>query len=197
MGSVNITVYCASSNHIDGSYLDVAEEMGRLLAERSLTLVYGGGDVGLMGVMARTVHRLGGKVVGVIPRSLQAIEGRAYEIADELLVTETVRERKKIMFERADAYVALAGGIGTLEEFLEVITLRKLGYHDRPVALVNTRGFYDGLLEFFGTMETERFLDSTSPPLFETVTNCSEIFERQAFRELIPGGTSSAVLNRT
>ena len=145
----NICVYCSSSNRIAVPYFEMADAAGRLLAERGYTLVYGGGNVGLMGRMARAVHAHGGRVVGVIPERLKAVEGVAYDIADELIITETMQERKAVMFTQADAFLVLPGGFGTLEEFLEVLTLRSLGYHDKAIALVNTGGFYDPLLELF------------------------------------------------
>ena len=152
-----ICVYCSSSNRIATRYFDMAEDMGRLLAERGYTLVYGGGNVGLMGQMARAVHTHGGRVVGVIPERLKSVEGIAYDVADELIITETMQERKAVMFTRADAFRVLPGGFGTLEEFMEVLTLRQLGYHDKASALVNTDGFYDPLLELFDHFYREQF----------------------------------------
>lgn len=152
-----ITVYCASSNAVDEKYFDVAEETGYLLAERGLTLVYGGGQVGLMGRIARAVHDRGGTVFGVIPEALKAREGVAYEVADELVITKTMQERKKILFTRADAFIALPGGFGTLEEFMEVLTLKQLGYHDKPIALVSVDGYYDPLLHLFEHFFSEGF----------------------------------------
>ena len=111
--------------------------------------VYGGGNVGLMGGVARAMHEHGGHVIGAIPKALRKIEGVAYEVADELIVTETMQERKAILFTRADAFLVLPGGIGTLEELMEVLTLRSLGYHQKPIALVSTDGFYDPLLHLF------------------------------------------------
>ncbi|MFQ5571271.1 MAG: TIGR00730 family Rossman fold protein [Rhodothermales bacterium] len=154
---LNICIYCSSSNHVEAGYFDVAEETGRLLAERRFTLVYGGGNVGLMGRMARSVHAHGGQVVGVIPEALKQREGVAYDVADQLITTATMQKRKAIMFTRADAFMVLPGGFGTLEEFLEVLTLRQLGYHNKPIALVNTDGFYDPLLELFDHFFRERF----------------------------------------
>lgn len=154
---LRICVYCSSSDHVASSYFDIAEATGRLLAQAGHTLIYGGGNVGLMGQLARAVHAHGGHVVGVIPERLQAIEGRAYDVADELVVTQTMQERKAIMYTRADAFLVLPGGIGTLEEFMEVLTLRSLGYHNKPITLVNTDGFYDPLLELFDHFAREHF----------------------------------------
>ena len=152
-----VCVYCSSSNRIHADYFEVATQAGRLLAERGLALLYGGGNVGLMGAVARAVHQGGGRVVGVIPEGLRQVEGVAYEVADELIVTETMQERKAILFTRADAFLVLPGGIGTLEELMEVLTLRSLGYHDKPIALVNTAGFYDPLLQLFEHFYTGGF----------------------------------------
>lgn len=154
---MNITVYCSSSNQIDAKYRAVAEELGHLMADRGHTLVYGGGKVGLMGVVARAVHEGDGTVIGVIPERLKDREGIAYGVADEMIVTKTMRERKKIMYKRGDAFVALPGGLGTLEEFMEVLTLKQLGYHVRPITLLNTDGFFDQLLAFFEQLHRERF----------------------------------------
>lgn len=187
MDHPHITVFCASSNHVDSRFTKVAERMGYQLANRNITLVYGGGDVGLMGIMARAVHANGGRVVGVIPYALRSMEGVAYEVADELIMTDTMRERKAKMYERADAFVALPGGIGTLEEFMEVITLKKLGYHDLPITLVNTDGFYDRLLELFSEMIDSQFLSETEPALFEAVSEPEAIFETEVFRQAFGG----------
>ncbi len=167
----HICVYCSSSNHIDGRYVEVAEATGRLLAGRGYTLVYGGGNVGLMGVLARAVHDHGGRVVGVIPEALKAREGVAYDVADQLITTTTMQKRKAIMFTRADAFLVLPGGFGTLEEFLEVLTLRQLGYHDKPIALVNAEGFYDPLLELFEHFFRERFARAHSRRLYHVASD--------------------------
>ena len=152
-----ICVFCSSSNAIADTYPPVADTLGRAMARRDCALLYGGGRVGLMGTVARAVHEEGGTVIGVIPERLRAREGIAYELADELIVTDTMQERKAHMFEDADAFIVLPGGFGTLEEFLEVLTLKQLGYHGRPIALVNTDGFFDPLLDFFQQLHQEHF----------------------------------------
>lgn len=162
----HVTVYCSSSNNISRKYFETADEMGRLLAQRGYTLVYGGGQVGLMGELARSVHQLGGTVWGVIPEALKDREGVAYEVADELIITQTMQERKRILFTRADAFAVLPGGFGTLEEFMEVLTLKQLGYHNKPIALVNTDGFYDPLLSLFDHFFTEEFASSRYRSLY-------------------------------
>ena len=173
----SVTVYCSSSNEIDPSYREAAHTLGRLFAEKHVQLVNGGGSVGLMGEMARSVHDHGGRVVGVIPLALKEIEGRAYDASDELILTETMRERKRIMYERSDGYVALAGGYGTLEEFLEVLTLRKLGYHDKNIVLLNTNGFYDEMLAFFEKMTREGFSNEPATAYFQAVSRPEDVLK--------------------
>ena len=143
-----ICVYCSSSDLVDGAYFEAAEGLGRLIAEGGHTLVYGGGSIGLMGALARAVHQHRGRVIGVIPDSMVERE-LAYRDADELIVTDNMRQRKAVMDERAAAFIALPGGFGTLEELIEALTHRQLKYHDKPVVIVNLNGFYDPLLRFF------------------------------------------------
>lgn len=154
--STNVCVYCSSSDDIDRRFFDVAQELGAALGKRGDTLVYGGGSVGLMGEVARACHEYGGKVVGVIPESLKT-EEIAYHQADELLVTETMSERKTMMFTRGDAFIILPGGFGTLEELAEVIVLKVLKYQDRPIVILNCFGFYDPLIALFEHFIEENF----------------------------------------
>ncbi len=171
---MNVCVYCASSDAIAPAYALAAETLGTLLASQGHTLVYGGGNVGLMGRVARAAHAAGGRVYGVIPASLHAREGIAYTLADRLDVTETMQERKRRMFTHADGFVVLPGGIGTLEEFMEVLTLRALGYHQKPIALLSTDGFYDGLLAFFAFLGERGFLRDDVAALFTPVATPAE-----------------------
>lgn len=145
---LNVCVYCSSSNDVDPIYHDAATRLGTMIGQRGDTLVWGGGRVGLMGDVARATRAAGGRIVGVIPQVLTSVE-IAFHDADELIVTQTMRERKSIMDERADVFFILPGGFGTLEELAEIMVLRILGYHDRPVVLINTAGFYDPLLRLF------------------------------------------------
>ena len=161
-----ICVYCSSSDRIEAVYFRAAEALGRLLAKRGHTLVYGGGNVGLMGALARAVHAHGGNVFGVIPEALKGKEGIAYDLADELVVTQTMQERKAHMFSRADAFLVLPGGFGTLEEFMEVLTLRQLDYHRKPIALVNTAGFYEPLVALFDHFYTRGFAHAAHQALY-------------------------------
>ena len=174
----NICVYCSSSNYLEDLYYKEARTLGRLMAKQRLGLVYGGGNVGIMGVLAKTVHEHDGYVFGVIPRQLQNREGVAYEVADDLVITETMRERKAIMFDKADAFITLPGGLGTLEEFLETLTLKQLGYHHLPIVLVNTNGFYDTLLDMIGQFQEERFVGSSVNTLFYLANSAEEALDR-------------------
>ena len=153
---MRLCVYCASSNHVDERYFALARALGAEIGRRGWTLVYGGGGVGLMGELARAVQAAGGLVVGVIPQALLDREV-GYMAADELIVTTTMRERKRLMDDRAEAFVALPGGFGTLEELLEIMTLRQLGYHDKPIAIVNADGYFDPLLAQFERIFAEGF----------------------------------------
>jgi uncharacterized protein (TIGR00730 family) len=140
----SLTVFCGSSDRVDRKYVEAAAELGEKIARRGWRLVYGGGAVGLMGVLARAVLDHGGRVTGVIPRALLPWgldEGGRMEV----LVTDGLRDRKAIMDERGDAFVALPGGLGTLEEILEALTLKQLGYHTKPVAVLDLDGFYEPL----------------------------------------------------
>ena len=140
----SVTVFCGSSNDVDAKYFEAAAELGGKLARRGWRLVYGGGSVGLMGVMARAVLAEGGHVTGVIPKALLDL-GVGERQVTELVVTDGLRDRKAIMDERGDAFVALPGGLGTLEEVLEVMTLKQLGYHDKAVAVLDLDGYFDPL----------------------------------------------------
>ncbi len=163
--SQTVCVFCGSSERVDRTYFDHAADLGRRMAARGWRLVFGGGTVGLMGAVARGVHEGGGHVVAVIPDRLNR-PGIVYETADEIIVTPTLRERKAEMDRRADAFIALAGGFGTLEELLEAITLKQLAYHDRPVVLLNTAGFYDPLVRFFDAQVRTHFVRTDHQSLY-------------------------------
>jgi hypothetical protein len=153
----SVCVYCGSANGTDPAYAAAAEEFGRILADSGIRLVYGGGSVGLMGIVARRVLTEGGAVTGIIPQFLKDREVMLTEVS-ELIVTPDMHERKRIMFERSDAFVALPGGIGTLEETVEMLTWAQLGRHAKPVLLVNVKGFWDPLRDLLVHMESQGFL---------------------------------------
>jgi uncharacterized protein (TIGR00730 family) len=153
----SVCVYCGSANGTDPAYAAAAEEFGRVLAESGIRLVYGGGSVGLMGIVARRVLAEGGMVTGIIPQFLKDREVMLTEVS-ELIVTPDMHERKRIMFERSDAFVALPGGIGTLEETVEMLTWAQLGRHAKPVVLANIEGFWDPLSDLLKHMQAQGFL---------------------------------------
>jgi uncharacterized protein (TIGR00730 family) len=155
----SVAVYCGSSSGNQEEYTQQAQAMGRELARRGLTLVYGGGCVGLMGVIADAVLAEGGRVIGVIPQFL-ADKEVAHRNCTELHVVETMHQRKLLMADLADGFVAMPGGFGTLEELFEVLTWGQLGLHGKPVGLLNTLGFYDALLGLLDHMSAEAFLRS-------------------------------------
>jgi uncharacterized protein (TIGR00730 family) len=155
----SVAVYCGSSSGNKEEYTQQAQAMGRELARRGLTLVYGGCCVGLMGVIADAVLAEGGRVIGVIPQFL-ADKEVAHRNCTELHVVETMHQRKLLMADLADGFVAMPGGFGTLEELFEVLTWGQLGLHGKPVGLLNTLGFYDALLSLLDHMSAEAFLRS-------------------------------------
>lgn len=152
-----ICVFCGSSEGTRPAYAEAARAVGMELARRGLGLVYGGGSVGLMGVLADTVLAQGGEVVGVIPRGLAGKE-LAHAGLTELRVVESMHERKATMASLADAFLALPGGLGTLEETLEILTWVQLGIHDKPVGVVNVEGYFDPLLKLLANAVGEGFL---------------------------------------
>ncbi len=172
-----LCVYCSSSDRIDPKYAAAAAELGRLLVARGWGLVYGGGKTGLMGAVARAVKASGGHVVGVIPEFMKLRE-LAYDQADELVTVVTMRERKLLMETRADAFVTLPGGFGTLEECLEILTLRQLDVVRKPCVFFNQDGFYDDLLRLFDRMAREKFFKPSNLDLFRVATTVPDIFDQ-------------------
>jgi len=152
-----ICVFCGSNAGARSEYAEAARALATVLAERRLGIVYGGGNVGLMGVLADAALARGGEVIGVIPQKLVDKEV-AHRGVTELLVVETMHERKALMNDLSDAFLALPGGFGTLDEFFEVLTWSQLGFHGKPCALLNVAGYYDGMLAMLDHAVTERFL---------------------------------------
>lgn len=153
----NICVYLGANTGARPDYTEAAVALGQSLARENVGLVYGGGSIGLMGILARTVLESGGDVTGIIPAFLRDREVMLREV-DDLIVTADMHERKRIMFERSDAFVALPGGIGTLEEVVEMMTWAQLDRHVKPVMIVNLNGFWNPLIAQFKTMAEEGFL---------------------------------------
>ena len=172
-----LCVYCASSDRLDPKYYSAAAELGREMVDRGWGLVYGGGKTGMMGSIAKSVKAAGGRVIGVIPEFMKARE-LAYDEADELVTVVTMRERKLLMETRADAFVCLPGGFGTLEEIMEILTLRQLDVVKKPCVFLNQDGFYDPLLALFQTMLREKFFKPSNMDLFRVATGVPEVFSR-------------------
>lgn len=155
----SIAVYCGSSNGVDPSYVRCAHDFGALLAREGIALVYGGGNVGLMGAVADGVLRAGGEVHGVITEALRVKELAHLELTS-LVVVDTMHERKAAMADRADAFVALPGGFGTFDELFEVITWTQLGIHEKPCGMLNHEGFFDDLVAFIDKTTAAGFIKS-------------------------------------
>jgi len=152
----SIAVFCGSKFGKKPAYEEIARTVGELLAERNLRLVYGGGDIGLMGVLANTVVQQGGEVLGVIPDFLMQVEGRN-AVAEQIEV-KTMHERKSIMAEESDGFLILPGGFGTMDEFFEILTWRQLQLHHKPIGILNMDGYYDHLIALFDHMMAEGFV---------------------------------------
>ena len=169
-----VCVYCGSSAGRDPAFAAVAEAVGVELARAGIDLVYGGGDVGLMGIVARAVLRGGGHVTGIIPDFLRRRENMIDD-AQELVVVPDMHMRKRLMFERADAFVALPGGIGTLEELVEQLTWAQLGRHAKPILILNTHGFWDPLLALLAHMREHGFIRPGLDPCLLVAADPAEI----------------------
>ncbi len=156
----NITVFCASSTNLSDKYHKIAEEVGNFMAQEGFNLVFGGANVGLMKTIAQKVYNAGQKVYGIIPEFF-VNRGLASECSTEITVTKDMFERKKLLIDKGDAFIALPGGFGTLDELIEVITLNQIGQINKPVIIYDPIGFYDNLLSFFEKMKQEKFTEST------------------------------------
>jgi uncharacterized protein (TIGR00730 family) len=182
----SLCVYCASSDRIDPKYPALAEQVGREIARQGWALVYGGGRTGSMGAVARGAKAGGGRVVGVIPEFMKVRELEFTE-ADELVSVLTMRERKMMMETRADAFLALPGGWGTLEEILEILTLAHLEVLHKPVVLLNQDGYWDDLLRLFERIVAERFMHATIRGKYAVARDVAEVFPLIAGWRAQPG----------
>ena len=176
---LSICVYCGSRPGRTPAHAAAARDTGTLIGRLGWQLVYGGGRAGLMGEVADAALAAGGRVVGVIPQSLMERE-LGHGGLSELHVVETMHERKRLMAERSDAFLALPGGIGTLEELFEVWTWRQLGYHDKPVGLLNTEGYYDKLLAFVADMADNGFVQPAQRALLQVEAQPQPLLQRLA-----------------
>jgi hypothetical protein len=169
-----ITVFCASSRQCDTVYHDAARRLGQVLAGNGITVVYGGGAIGSMGALADGALARGGRVIGVLPRFMQELEW-GHKGLSELHLVDDMRQRKERMLEGSQGVVALPGGCGTLEELFEVITLKRLGLFVHPIILVNTRRFFDSLVQLLSLAITERFMDQRHAAMWQVVSEPEEV----------------------
>lgn len=164
-----VTVYCSSSTRVGDIYHDAARRLGTALAKQGWALVYGGNNVGTMGTLANAVRTAGGKVIGITPKLLEE-KGIADHAADELIVLDDMRQRKAAMEDRGDAFIALPGGLGTLEELFEIIVGRQLAYHHKPIVILNVAGFYDPLLAMLEHVYTEGYASEARRDSYHVAT---------------------------
>jgi len=153
-----ICVYCGSGIGADSAFVNAANKLGKVLVDNNIELVYGGASVGLMGTIAKSVLENGGKVIGIIPKSLVGKEVALTELTD-LRIVNTMHERKILMTELSDGFIAMPGGFGTLEEIFEIITWAQLGFHNKPCSLLNINGYYDHLLKFLDHTVDQHFIE--------------------------------------
>lgn len=184
----SVCVFCGSSDAADPALLEAASELGRALAAENLALIYGGGGVGLMGACARGAHEAGGKVLGIIPHFLKERERRLDVV--ETVVVDSMHERKMMMFERSDAFVVLPGGIGTLEEVVELLSWRRLDLHGKPVVFYNPNGFWQPLFKLFQHTVDEHLTPPSFMHSWVAVDEVGKIIP--ALRGAVPTGPDAA-----
>lgn len=160
---MNICLYGASSSAIAKAYVNPTEELGAKIAERGHTLIYGGGAAGLMGAAGRGAYSRGGEIIGVVPSFLN-VDGILFDNCTELIFTETMRERKALMEQKSDAFIMTPGGVGTFDEFFEILTLKQLGRHSKPIAVFNINGYFDSLIAQLENAVHKQFMN---PEIFE------------------------------
>ncbi len=181
-----ICVYCGSSNGARPGYVAQAQALGRTLAARGIGLVYGGGGIGLMGACAEAVLQAGGEVIGVIPHAL-ALKERLNDLLTDLRVVHTMHERKSLMVELADAFIALPGGFGTYDELFETITWAQLGIHQKPIGVLNVEGYFDPFLAMIERAVSEGFVLAKYRQLIQVSTNVEELLNRLREHEPLEG----------
>lgn len=176
-----LCVFCGARDAVPAHFLEAGVAFGKLLAERGIPLVYGGGDCGMMGAVASAVMRHGGHVTGVFPKGLQLLE-REHRGLSEILIVDSMHERKKAMFDRADAFVALPGGFGTLDETFEIITWRQLRIHEKPVVLYNHRGYWNPWVTLADSIVDNGFATPETRGYFSIVDRMEDILPAAGFR---------------
>ncbi len=170
---MQICVFCSSSNAVNQVYFEAAAQLGKLIGENGHSLIYGGANVGLMEQVAVSVKECNGFILGIIPLKIHEHQ-LSSENANEMIITNTMDERKSLMREKSDAFIALPGGFGTLEEILEVITLKQLDYHQKPIVFINTNGFFNDLFVQFEKSYTETFAKESYRKLYTIVDTPAE-----------------------
>ena len=193
---MRVCIFGASSSGIPQACIDFAYMLGKCLADDGIGLVFGAGTTGLMGAAARGADSAGGEIIGVIPERLN-ISGIYYENCTERIVTATMHERKAKMENLADAFVALPGGFGTLEELMEVITLKQLGYHEKPIVIANINGFYDNLLKQFNDCVCKGFTHPLFLELYSVADTVAEVMRKikQKLDKKMPSKMEEALLS--
>ncbi|MBC7124687.1 MAG: TIGR00730 family Rossman fold protein [Bacteroidales bacterium] len=171
---MRVCVYCASSSKVDAKYFEATKALAKDLVAKNVTIVYGGGSHGLMGCIADTALEHGGKVIGVLPRFMEKVEW-GHKNLTQLILVKDMHERKKLLIQDVDAVVALPGGCGTLEELMEVITLKRLGKFTKPIVILNTDNFYYHLKEMLQKMIDERFMRDEHNAIWQFVDNPEEV----------------------
>lgn len=172
----NICVFCGASNRVDPDFLEQGKLFGHLLVGKGYGLVYGGGDCGMMGAVANGVLEKGGKATGVFPVGLKNIEVE-HKGLTEILIVDSMHERKKLMFDRSEAFVVLPGGFGTLDETFEILTWRQLSFHAKPVILYNYNGYWDPWIELTEHIIANKFATPATRELYRIAANLEEIFK--------------------
>jgi hypothetical protein len=175
----SICVYCGSAGRVDERYRDAATRLGRMIADRGIQLVYGGGRVGLMGLVADAVLAGGGRVVGIIPDHIQSLEVEHTGLS-ELVVVDSMHTRKRMMFDRSDAFVVLPGGLGTLDETFEILTWRQLVLHDKPIVIVDEGGYWQPLEAMIDHMIAAGFCQPGHKNLYRLVPSVEAVFDALA-----------------
>ncbi len=172
---MRICIYGSASDDIDRSYIEAGEQLGEMLGRRGHSLVFGAGNSGMMGAVARGFHKAGSEIIGVVPTFFP--DGVLFPHCSEIIKTETMRERKAIMEERADAFIAAVGGIGTFEEYFEVLTLKQLGRHAKAITVFNTNGYYDHMLAMLDRAVRDEFLTERGRELSAEFESAEELVE--------------------
>ncbi len=171
---MKICIYGASSNEIDKSFLDAGENLGKAIAFGNHSVVFGGGAAGLMGAVARGAHSENGEIIGICP-SFFNVDGALFTECTKMIYTETMRERKQLLDEMSDAFIITPGGIGTFDEFFEIYTLRQLATHKKPIAIYNTNGYYNPLIDMLNNAIDKKFMPKTNMDLLFVSDNPNEI----------------------